>query len=77
MVKGLPTVGVTTVLSLFFCLSFCSGDVVAIVMTKKIPVMCTCPNVLLQWFIVSIFCPSPSSPTAVCSLLFPSHTPLS
>lgn len=32
---------------------FLSGYVVAIVMTKKIPVMCTCPYVLLQWFSVS------------------------
>lgn len=37
--------------SFFFHLSFLfPGYVVAIVMTKKIPVMCTCPNVLLQWF---------------------------
>lgn len=47
-------------------------------MTKKIPVMCTCPYVLLQWFSASLYSPSPSSPLLVCvSLPFPSHTPLS
>lgn len=61
---------------LFF--SFFSGYVVAIVMTKKIPVMCTCPYVLLQWFSVSLYSPSPGSPLLVCvSLPSPSLTPLS
>lgn len=47
-------------------------------MTKKIPVMCTCPNVLLQWFSVSLYCPLPSS--YLCCVLPPCYllqTPLS
>lgn len=47
-------------------------------MTKKIPVMCTCPYVLLQWFSVSLYSPYPSFPLLVCvSLPFPALTPLS
>lgn len=66
------TVGKTT-------LHFFPGYVVAIVMTKKKSVMCTCPYVLLQWFSVSYTLPPPIfPPTGVCfpSSPFPYSTEL-
>lgn len=89
MVKGLCCPDCRENYCFLFFFFFFPGYVVAIVMTKKIPVMCTCPYVLLQWFSVSYTLPppaptsptptpTPSLPLLVCvSLPPPPHTPLS